>query len=169
MIDVEARKQDIPEKAGYHSVMKEHLNNFTGGFNTIVVKTLNDESHKQSTKKQEGEKSNLDKRNNIKRIIITLLFGLIIASLLFHLGLPLLYIITNPLRTIATSYNEEVEFMIDINNDSIEETRYQHILLDTPDVHIEQETYDRKVVPLKRESNLPEENVSLVNTQVSKI
>lgn len=162
MIDMEAYKQDVPEKPGYHSVIKEHLKNIARGFTN--VKTLNNESHKQSTKKEEREEAN--KRNNVKRMIITLFFGLIAASLLFHLGLPLLYIITNPLRTIVTSYKEE--FMININNDSIEETRYQHILVDTPDMYIEQETYDRKVVPLKKE-NSPGESASLVNTQVSKI
>lgn len=169
MIDVEGRG-NVPEKSGCDSVIKDYSNNITGGFNTVVGETLNNEFYKSSTKNYEREDSNIDniKRNNIKRIIITLFFGLIAISLLLHVGLPLLYIIINP-RTTTSSYNEEVEFMIDINNDSIEETRYQHILVDTPDMYIEQETYDRKIVPLNKESNLPGKNASFDNAQVSEI
>ncbi|XP_071566173.1 lysosomal alpha-glucosidase isoform X1 [Temnothorax nylanderi] len=165
MTDVKAPGQDVPEKSGHHSVIKDHSNNIAGGFETIVVKTSNNEFHKPSTEKHEKGESNLDKRSNIKRLIITLFFSLIATLLLFHLGLPLLYLIINPLRTTTSSYNAEVEFMININNDSIEETRYQHVLVDTPDIYIEQETYDRKIVPLKKESNLPEENASFDNAQ----
>lgn len=166
MTDVETNGQD-PEKSGYYDVIKNHSSNIVGGFNTIVVKTLKNESRKLSMKKHKREESNLDKRNNISRIIITLFFGLITASLLFYLGLPILNVIINSLRTSTSSYDAEVEFMIDINNDSIEETRYEHILVDTPDMYIEQETYDRKIIPLKKESNLPGDNTSFGNVQVS--
>jgi len=164
----EASGQDVPEQSGYHTAIKDHSNNIAGGFNTIVIKTLNNESCEQSMKKHEREELNLDKRYNIKRIVMMLFLSLITVSLLFHLGLPLLYMIINPLRTIVHSYNAEVEFMININNDSIEETRYQHILVDTPDIYIEQETYDRKVVPVQKENSLPGENTAFNKTQVSK-
>ena len=161
MANVEINRQDVSEKSRYYSATKERPNKIMEKFNTIVVKTLNNKFYEPSIKKHEKEESNLDKRHNVKRTIMTLFLGLITALLLFHLGLPLLYAIINPLRTI-NSYNAEVEFMIDINNDTIEETRYQHILVDTPDIYIEQETYDRKIVPLK------EENTAFNNAQVSK-
>ncbi|XP_011052776.1 PREDICTED: lysosomal alpha-glucosidase-like isoform X2 [Acromyrmex echinatior] len=168
MADVEASGQDVSEKSGYYSATKDRPNKIMEKFNTVVVKTLNNKFYEPSMKKYEKEELNLDKRHNVKRIIITLFLGLITALLLCHLGLPLLYAIINPLRTV-NSYNAEVEFMIDINNDSIEETRYQHILVDTPDIYIEQETYDRKIVPLKEESNLSEENTAFNNAQCSNV
>lgn len=168
MADVEASGQDISEKSGCYSTTKDHSNKIMEKFNSIVVKTLNNKFYEPSMKKHEKEELNIDKRHNIKRMIMTLFFCLITALLLFHLGLPLLYAIINPLCTM-NSYNAEVEFTIDINNNSIEETRYQHILVDTPDIYIEEETYDRKIVPLKEESNLSEENTAFNNAQVSKI
>lgn len=147
--------------------MKDPSSNIVGKFNTIVIKTFNNESQKPSMK--EKEQSNFDKRNNISRIIVTLFFGLIAGSLLFYLGLPILYAIISSLHVTTSSYDAEVEFMIDINNNSIEETKYEHILMDTFDVYIEQETYDRKIVPLKKESNLPGENASFGNAQVSSL
>ena len=168
MADVEANGQDVSEKSGYYSATKDRPNKIMEKFNTIVIKTLNNKFYEPSMKKHEKEKLNLDKRYNIKRMIMTLFLGLITALLLFHLGLPLLYAIINPLRTM-NSYNAEVEFMIDINNDSIEETRYQHILVDTPDIYIEQETYNHKIVSLKEQNNLSEENTAFANAQVNKI
>lgn len=166
-MNVEESGRDVPEKSEYHSAIKDHSNNVAGGFNTVVIKTLNNESYKPLSSKNED--SNLDKRNNTNRIIIMVFFGLIAISLLFHLGIPVLYTIIYPLHTTVSNYNAEVEFMIDINNDTIEETRYQHILVDTPDIYIEQETYDRKIEPLKKESNLPGENVAFNNAKVSEI
>ncbi|XP_011882286.1 PREDICTED: lysosomal alpha-glucosidase-like [Vollenhovia emeryi] len=160
MTDAEARGQDVPEKSQFHGTAKEHSNNIAGGFNDVFVKILNDESHKPSAKEREKEESNLYRRNSVKRIAITLFFGLLAALLLFYLDLPLLYMIMGPSRTATSSYDAEVEFMIDINNDSVEETRYRHILVDTPDVYIEQETYDRKIVPLNEGSNPPGGNES---------
>lgn len=167
VLDIETSGQNIPEKSEYHSSIKDHSNNIAEGFNTIVIKTLNNESYKPSSTKNKD--SNFDKRNNTNRLIMVF-FSLIAFSLLLYLGIPvLLYAIIYPLHTTVSNYNTEVEFMIDINNDMIEETRYQHILVDTPDIHIEQETYDRKIEPLKKESNLPGENVAFNIAKVSEI
>ncbi|XP_011686550.1 PREDICTED: lysosomal alpha-glucosidase-like isoform X1 [Wasmannia auropunctata] len=164
MTDVKASGQDVPEKAGYPGASKGHTNNIAGGFNAIVIEALSNESHEALIKGHGREGPNLDKRY-IKRIIMLFLFGLIAASLFLNLGLPLLYKLTNPLRTTVNSYNTEVKFIINVNNGRIEETRYQHILVDTPDIYIEQETYDSKIVPLTKESNTPGENAIFGNTQ----
>lgn len=166
MIDIKASGQDVPEKSDYHSAIKDQSNNIAGEFNTIVIKTLNNENYKPPTKKHGREESNLD--NSIRWIII-IFSGFIMFSFLCYFGIPLLYTIINSLYTTESSYNAEVEFMININNDSIEETRYQHVFVDTPDIYIEEETYDHKIVPLNKESNLPGENAAFNNVQVSKI
>ncbi|XP_039303833.1 lysosomal alpha-glucosidase isoform X2 [Solenopsis invicta] len=166
MVALKANGQDIPEKSEYHGAIQDQSNNPAGGFNTIMIKTLCNEAYKPSTKKHEKE-WNLDK--NIRRIIILLFFSLITFSFLFYFGTPLLSMIINPLYTTESNYNAEMEFMIDINNDSIEETRYQHILVDTPDIYIEEETYDREIVPWNKESDLPEESTAFNNAQCSNI
>lgn len=163
MTDVEKHGQDFSEKSD--SLMKDSSSNIVRKFNTIVIKTPNNESQKPSMKKK--KQSNFNKRNNINRIIITFFFGLIVGTLLFYFGLPILYAIISSLYTTTSSYNEEVKFTIDINNNSIKETKYQRILLDSFDVYIEQETYDHKIVPLKKESDLLGKNASFGNVQVS--
>ncbi|XP_028045016.1 lysosomal alpha-glucosidase isoform X2 [Monomorium pharaonis] len=164
MISVKASGQDVPEKSE-HSAIKDHPNNIARGFNAIVIKTLDDEIYKPPTTKKHERKLILD--NKTKWIII-LFFGLIMFYFLLYFGIPLLLMIINSLYITKSSYSAEVEFMIGINNDSIEETRYQHIFVDTQDIYIEEEMYDVKIVPLNQESNLSGET-TFNNAQCSNI
>ncbi|KAL0117978.1 hypothetical protein PUN28_008981 [Cardiocondyla obscurior] len=114
-------------------------------------------------KKREMERMNINKHYKIKCIVLTtIFFSFIVTSILFYFGVPLVYLIANPLHIF--SYNTKVEYTIHINNDTIEETKYEHILLDTPVMHIDKKTYDLKIVSLTK-GNSPEQNASFDNAQ----
>ncbi|EFN71395.1 Lysosomal alpha-glucosidase [Camponotus floridanus] len=71
--------------------------------------------------------------------------------------------ITNSMLTTMNDYSVKIQFTIFIPNNTDKKTEYQDILVDTFDTHIEQQKYDYKVVPLRKE-NLFEQN-TFNNTQ----
>ncbi|XP_011639981.1 lysosomal alpha-glucosidase-like [Pogonomyrmex barbatus] len=159
MADVEPNEQNTSKKS--------NSNNIAAKFKTIVVRELNNETYRPLTKENHERKKKLDKLfsrdNNSQKWIITILFFGVIFAFLYFLCPSVLDRFMNSSTTV--SYNEKVEFVIDINNDTIEETRYQHILMDTPDMHIIQEKYDYEIVPLTKESDLSEKDTVLNSAQ----
>jgi len=153
MANVTTNKQDA-HKLDYHALIKNDSNNFARKSDNNVIIKSNDEIYKPLTKRDYVIERvyNSDFRDTIKRIMILLCFG----SIMIFPSFALLSMISNSFNTIMSNYNLKIQFGIDINNNTIKETRYQHILVDTPDIHIEEEKYDYEIVPLNKDESSTE-------------
>jgi len=170
MANVTTNGQDAHKLVYHDALAKDYSDNFARKSDIIAKKSDNniiirssDKIYKPLTKRgYEVERVyNSDFCNTIKRIIILLCFG----SIMIFLSLALLSMISNSFYTTMSNYNLKIQFGIDINNNTIKETRYQHILVDTPDIRIEEEKYDYEVVPLNKDE-LSTEHPAFHNTQV---
>lgn len=168
---------NAPKKPKYNTVVKDYSNNTVTEIDNCKIMMPNKESYKLTTKNHETEALNsLENNNNeidnnansirMKQIMIILSFACVMILFLCHLSFPILSMITNSMLTTMNDYSVKIQFIIFIPNNTDKKTEYQHILVDTFDTHIEQQKYDYKVVPLRKE-NLFEQN-TFNNTQVSK-
>lgn len=167
---------NAPKKPKYNTVVKDYSNNIVTEIDNCKIMMPNKESYKLTRKNHETEALNsLENNNNendnansirMKQIMIILSFACVMILFLCHLSFPILSMITNSMLTTMNDYSVKIQFTIFIPNNTDKKTEYQHILVDTFDTDIEQQKYDYKVVPLRKE-NLFEQN-TFNNSQVSK-
>lgn len=158
---------NAPKKPKYNTVVKDYSNNIVTEIDNCKIMMPNKESYKLTRKNHETEALNsLENNNNendnansirMKQIMIILSFVCVMILFLCHLSFPILSMITNSMLTTMNDYSVKIQFTIFIPNNTDKKTEYQHILVDTFDTDIEQQKYDYKVVPLRKE-NLFEQN-----------
>ncbi|XP_026830586.1 lysosomal alpha-glucosidase-like [Ooceraea biroi] len=166
MTNVAANGQDARKLVHHDALAKDYSNSFANKTGINVIVRPDDEIYKLTRKvyeKRAGHGS--DCCNLMKRIVILLSFG----SVMIFLSFTLLSMILNSFYTTMSNYNIEVQVGIDVKNDTITETRYQHISLDTLDVHIEEEDYDYEIVPLNNDESSSEHPASNDTEQCSNI
>lgn len=166
------------KKPKYDTVVTDFSDNTVTEIDNCKIIMPNKESYKPLTKQNHErdapnyfENINNESDNNVNsirmnRIMIILSFACIMILFLCHLSFPILSMITNSMLTTMNDYNIKIQFTIFIPNNTDKKTEYQHILVDSFDNHIEQQKYDYKIIPLKKE-NLLEQN-TFNNSQVSK-
>ncbi|XP_067204332.1 lysosomal alpha-glucosidase [Linepithema humile] len=154
MTNIKASGHNARGKSEHHNTSVKDCSNNTKIGNNVIVK-LDNGTYKSLAGKDHEEKEANNSTSFRKRIIIRLLLIAFIFSQ-FYIGFMLLSFVLLPLYTNTSDYDAEIQ-IIDVNND-IEKTRYQHIIMDTSDMHIEQQEYDYKTLSFEDTqcTNVPE-------------
>lgn len=152
MTNIKASGHNTHGKSEHHNISIQDCLNNAKIDNSMTAK-LDSGTYKSDHEEKESNNSNTSFR---KKIIIRLSL-IAFVFLQFYIGFMLLSFVLFPLYTNTNDYDAEIQ-IIDINND-IEKTRYQHIIMDTSDMHIEQQEYDYKTLSFEdtqvsKESNL---------------
>lgn len=167
MTRIAASGHNDPKESEYNTVIKDCSNNIVTEIDNCAIMMPNKGSYKPLTKRNEKEEPNHFKNNNnendnnansvrIKPIII-LSFACIMALYLCHLSFPILSMIKNSVLTTMNDYNIEIQFTVFIPNNTTKTTKYEHILVDTFDTHIEQQKYDYEIVSSKKENQFEQD------------
>lgn len=158
MVQLTVNRDNIHEKSmHYNTVLKDSSKDVTNSDNITNIRS-NETYQPLANKNDIQEVSNNFKKHTKWGIVWFCLCCFIISLLL----------LLNSLVITKQNYEDiEIQIMVDINNDdAIEETRYQHILIDTSDIYIDQQDYEK--ISFGKVNNLPGKNIA-VGSEVSKI
>lgn len=147
-------------KSQHHNVSDKDCSNGAKIDNSVIVKLDNEISNSLARKDHEEEEKPNNSNSSLRKKITTYLLLIVCILSQFYVSFMMVSFVLPSLYSTPDTNDYEAIPIIDINSDS-EKTRYEHVIMDTSDIYIEQE-YDYETLSFKNTQVSKEYNISFL-------
>lgn len=161
LIETSTNKHDMHQNAIHDTSLESYRDNFTEKVYNSTPINLNVAYENSTRENHKNARPILYYSWIIAKRLVAIFFYTSVCALITF---ALLSLSTNSLYNTTINYNEEVKFIINLNNDTVEKTIYEHISINTSNMYIEQQGYEYEITSLKKKSGSNKENTDTIDS-----